>query len=66
MGILSAVLVTKWPIGLLKTTSAVLLDEQMLPTEREKIRKAIESNDKHRILNLHALFIEAGACAGIN
>ena len=51
MGILGAVLVMKWSMGLLKTTSAVLLDEQMLPIECEKIRKAIESNDKHRILN---------------
>ena len=66
MGILGAVLVMKWSMGLLKTTSAVLLDEQMLPIEYEKIRKAIKSNDKHRILNLHAWIIGAGACAGIN
>jgi Co/Zn/Cd efflux system component len=66
MGILGAVLVMKWSIGLLETTSAVLLDEQMLPIECEKIGKAIESNDKHRLLNLHAWIIEAGACPGIN
>lgn len=42
MGILGAVLVMKWSMGLLKTTSAVLLDEQMLSIECEKIRKAIE------------------------
>ena len=66
MGILGAVLVMKWSMGLIKTTSAVLLDEQMLSIECEKIRKAIKSNDKHRILNLHAWIIGAGACAGIN
>ena len=66
MGFLGAVLMMKWSTGLLKTPSAVLLDEQMFPIECEKIRKAIESNDKHRILNLLAWIIGAGACAGIN
>ena len=65
MGIVGAVLVMRWSIGLLRTTSAVLLDEQTFPVRCEKIRKAIESNDDHRVVDLHVWSIGGGACAGI-
>ena len=65
MGIVGAVLVMKWSIGLLRTTSAVLLDEQTLPIRCEEIRKAVESNDEHRVVDLHIWSIGAGAYAGI-
>ena len=65
MGIVGAVLVMRWSIGLLRTTSAVLLDEQILPVRCEEIRKAVESNDEHHVVDLHVWSIGTGAYAGI-
>ncbi len=52
VGILGAIVVTKWAIGLLKQTSSVLLDKGDYSEEIESIRSQIESNSTH-VKDLH-------------
>lgn len=53
MGIVGSVLVARWSWGLLKSTSAILLDEQAPEHTQDAIRKAIESEAGNRIVDLH-------------
>ena len=65
MGIIGAILVTRWSVGLLKSTSAILLDEQASVAGCERIREAIESNGKHSIVDLHLWGIGSGNSSAI-
>ncbi|WP_428623064.1 CDF family Co(II)/Ni(II) efflux transporter DmeF [Sedimenticola sp.] len=53
MGIVGAILITRWSIGLLKETSSVLLDS--VPSEKigRQITEAIEGESDNRIVDLH-------------
>jgi len=53
MGIVGAVLITRWSYGLLRDTSAVLLDKQAPAELEQAVRGAIESEDGNRIADLH-------------
>jgi cation diffusion facilitator family transporter len=53
MGIVGAALVARWSFGLLKATSAVLLDRSAAPEICEAIRHAIERVDGNRVVDLH-------------
>ncbi|HEY8519096.1 MAG TPA: CDF family Co(II)/Ni(II) efflux transporter DmeF [Gammaproteobacteria bacterium] len=53
MGVVGAVLVGRWSFGLLKSTSAVLLDRAAPPSITEAIRERIEARDDNRIADLH-------------
>ncbi len=52
MGIVGAILVSRWSLGLLRTTSGVLLDKQGPEDIRTRIKESIEDED-HRIADLH-------------
>lgn len=65
MGIVGAILVARWSIGLLKSTSAILLDEQASEQTRSKIRKAIEADADNHIVDLHLWTIGPGINAAI-
>jgi cation diffusion facilitator family transporter len=52
MGIVGAILVARWSLGLLRITSAVLLDEQGPEAIRTSIRESIE-NDDNSVADLH-------------
>lgn len=52
VGILGAVVVARWAIGLLKQTSSVLLDKGDYSTEIETIRSSIESGST-RVKDIH-------------
>lgn len=52
MGIVGALLVARWSLGLLRTTSAVLLDEQGPEHIQKKIKQCVE-NDDNRVADLH-------------
>ncbi|MFV2066843.1 MAG: CDF family Co(II)/Ni(II) efflux transporter DmeF, partial [Pirellulales bacterium] len=52
MGIVGAILVSRWSLGLLRTTSAVLLDEQGPEEIQTRIRQCIEDDD-NRVSDLH-------------
>ncbi len=53
MGIVGAILVARWSLGLLHTTSAVLLDRQGPERLRNAIRESIESDNDDRVVDLH-------------
>ena len=53
MGIVGATLVARWSLGLIRTTSSILLDHQAPGIMLEKTRAAIESIDNNRISDLH-------------
>jgi cation diffusion facilitator family transporter len=53
MGLVGAVLVARWSLGLLKATSGVLLDRSAAPEARAAVREAIERVDGNRVVDLH-------------
>ncbi|MCK0754245.1 MULTISPECIES: CDF family Co(II)/Ni(II) efflux transporter DmeF [Chromohalobacter] len=64
MGIVGAILITRWSWGLLRDTSQVLLDRQVHELD-EKIRDVIEIGSSDRISDLHVWSIGPGIYAGI-
>jgi Co/Zn/Cd efflux system component len=65
MGIIGAVLVTRWSWGLLRQTSQVLLDYQAPIQIRDTVRSAIESVFDNRVADLHVWSIGPGIYAAI-
>ena len=53
MGILGAFLVFRWSLGLLRSTSAILLDKQGSEEIQEMIRKRVEDDGDSRVVDLH-------------
>lgn len=53
MGIVGAVLVTRWSWGLLRASSAVLLDRQGPAAIRRRIKTSIENEGDNRVADLH-------------
>lgn len=52
MGILGAILVCRWSIGLLRSTSAILLDRQS-ETIKTRVKQSIEAAGDSRVADLH-------------
>lgn len=53
MGVVGALLVIRWSIGLLRGTSAVLLDHQGPRRVREELRSSVEAVGSARVTDLH-------------
>jgi len=53
MGIVGALVIARWSVGLLRDTSHVLLDGELAGGRREEIARAIEGHDGDRIADLH-------------
>ncbi len=53
MGIVGAILVARWSLGLLRTTSGVLLDKQGPESIQHGIRDSIERDDDSEVADLH-------------
>jgi len=53
MGIVGAILIARWSVDLVRTTSGVLLDRQGPEHIRQKIRKSIEADGDSRVADLH-------------
>ena len=53
MGIVGALLITKWSVGLLKQTSPILLDSSIHENYRLKIQQEIESQSNDLVSDLH-------------
>jgi cation diffusion facilitator family transporter len=60
MGLVGAALVARWSFGLLKATSAVLLDRSAPPGVCAAVKDAIERVDGNRVVDLHVW------CIGLN
>jgi cation diffusion facilitator family transporter len=65
MGIVGAILVSRWSFGLLKSTGAILLDEQGSEDMTKRIHDAIEFNGDHRIVDLHLWIVGPGIYASV-
>lgn len=53
MGIVGAILVCRWSLGLLKVTSSVLLDKEASQNLTSRIRACIEERGDSRVADLH-------------
>jgi cation diffusion facilitator family transporter len=53
MGIVGALVITRWAWGLLKESSAILLDAGVKSEVRDEIREMIEADADNRITDLH-------------
>ena len=60
MGIVGAVLVARWSVGLLRSTSEILLDRQGPRAARERIRESLEADGVTRVTDLHLWCIGPG------
>jgi Co/Zn/Cd efflux system component len=60
MGIVGAILVARWSLGLIRDTSGILLDHQAPDVMLEQTRAAIEGIDDNRIADLHIWAIGPG------
>ena len=53
VGIIGAILVARWSVGLIRSTSGVLLDKQALPSIQNQIKNILEENPDTRVTDLH-------------
>ncbi len=60
MGIVGAILVTRWSYGLLRETARVLLDYQTGDTQLQAVRDALEQGSEDRVSDLHIWHIGHG------
>jgi cation diffusion facilitator family transporter len=65
MGIVGAILVARWSLGLLRSTSAVLLDRSAPESVRAAIRDGIEAVDDNRVVDLHVWGIGLNMYSGL-
>lgn len=65
MGLVGAVLVVRWSIGLLKSTATVLLDHQAAHPIRARIRECLEQEPGTRVADLHVWSIGPSIHAAI-
>ena len=63
MGIVGAVLVARWSVGLLRASGAVLLDRRGPRGLRERIVSSIEADGDSRVADLHLWSIGPGVYA---
>ena len=60
MGIIGALLVARWSLGLSRTTAGILLDRQAPREARDRIRHCIEADEASRVTDLHLWRIGPG------
>lgn len=65
MGILGAILVARWSMGLLSSTASVLLDQQGSANTRRVITESIESDGDSKVADLHLWSIGPNISAAV-
>lgn len=60
MGVVGAALVSRWSWGLLRQTSAVLLDHQAAPDVCAAVRRSLEASGQDRVTDLHVWEVGPG------
>lgn len=63
MGLVGAALVSRWSLGLLRSTSRVLLDQQAPASLCEQVRRELERDGDSRVTDLHLWSIGSGLYA---
>ena len=65
MGIVGAILVSRWSIGLLRSTSSVLLDRQGDENLQTEIKACIENHSNDQVTDLHVWSVGPNIYAAI-
>ena len=65
MGIVGAIIITRWSYGLLKQTSPILLDGSIDEKYQSAITEAIEKDTDNRITDIHIWKVGANHYAAI-
>lgn len=65
MGIVGAVIITRWSYGLLKQTSPILLDASIEKEYQQAIQEAIEKDSDNRVSDIHVWKVGANHYAAI-
>lgn len=65
VGIVGAIIIGKWSLGLMKTAVSPLLDRQAAPELLTHIRERIESDGDSKIVDLHVWEVAPGSHAAI-
>ncbi len=65
MGVLGAVIITKWALSLMQSSGRVLLDATPTGATANAVRKAIESDGESRVTDLHIWRIAPGQLAAV-
>ena len=65
MGIVGAIIISIWSLGLIRETSPILLDGSIDETYREAIRNRIEQDSDNRIADFHIWHVSAHHYAAI-
>ena len=65
MGIVGAIIITRWSYGLIKQTSPTLLDASIEQDYQTKIKEAIEKESDNRISDIHVWRVGANDYAAI-
>jgi len=65
MGIVGAIIITRWSYGLLKQTSPILLDASIEEEYQHAIKEAIEKDSDNRISDIHVWKVGANHYAAI-
>ena len=65
MGMVGAIIITRWSYGLLTQTGPILLDASIDSARQAAIREAIETDSDNRISDMHVWKIGAGHYAAI-
>jgi cation diffusion facilitator family transporter len=65
MGIVGAIIITRWSYGLISQTGPILLDGSVDQEYRKEIREAIEGDSDNRISDLHVWKVGANHCAAV-
>jgi cation diffusion facilitator family transporter len=65
MGIVGAVMVLRWSVGLLRSTSHVLLDRQAPAAIQQKVMDLIQKNGDNQVVDLHLWAVGPGIYAAI-
>ncbi|MCG6937323.1 MAG: CDF family Co(II)/Ni(II) efflux transporter DmeF [Gammaproteobacteria bacterium] len=65
MGIVGAIIITRWSYGLLKQTSPILLDASIDENYKQAIRESIESDADNRVSDIHVWKVGANHYAAI-
>ncbi len=60
MGIIGALVVARWSLGLIRITTEVLLDRQAPPEKCDGVRSSLESDGRTRVTDLHLWSIGPG------
>jgi len=65
VGLIGAVIITRWAVGLLRTTARILLDAVPAGNTEEAVRAAIEGEPDNRIADLHVWRVGPGHLAAV-